>query len=547
MKQKKRTKAIAMILAFAMVFTFIPFMGTQETYAAQKTVTIDLTDGEQTYRGAEANAIYQFLMLAGRNNIITVYGHPGNGNQMELFLDVNKDNSDDVGITTEVYDGEAQILTLWRLDGCSQEGTLGLRSDNPGLYYNTIFLEFPDIQHVDIPVGKTKFIYLADGMKACTYDDAEAAAIYTLLMDPDTRLNGNGPKIRRDLASDGDYRAYNLFLDEDDVADVYAAFQFDENDVCLRASFQYLDGYDVYDEILVNLPPARLNYYGSLPVPNEYGLEYMYTNLIFNAQVPIDDMELELSRTTFSYNGKDQKPEVVKIGGKELTYGTDYVVNWHDKSSVEPGTYSMDIWARGHYRGALKATYRIDKLAQTVTLAKTAFTKTFGNAAFAIGAKTNGDGALKYSSNNANVAVVNSAGKVTIKGVGTAKITVYAAEGKHYTKSTGKTVTVKVNKGANPLAVKAKTATIKYKKLKNKNQKLAVGKVITFVKKGQGAMTYAKASGSKKITINKTTGKVTVKKGLKKGTYKVKAKVKAAGNANYNAAAKTVTFTVIVK
>ena len=96
--------------------------------------------------------------------------------------------------------------------------------------------------------------------------------------------------------------------------------------------------------------------------------------------------------------------------------------------------------------------------------------------------------------------------------------------------------------------MKAKTAKVKFSKLKKKSQKLAVSKVIKLTNKGQGAITYTKASGNKKITINKKTGKVTIKKGLKKGTYKVKVKVKAAGTANYKASpAKTVTFTIKVK
>jgi|GEM_PF-4996198 len=111
-----------------------------------------------------------------------------------------------------------------------------------------------------------------------------------------------------------------------------------------------------------------------------------------------------------------------------------------------------------------------------------------------------------------------------------------------------RTITWKIDKAANPLTIKAKTATVKYSKVKKKARTLAVGKVIAFTKKGQGKMTYTKASGNKKITINKTTGKVKVKKGLKKGTYKVKVKVQAAGNANYNASpVKTVTFKVKVK
>ncbi len=105
-----------------------------------------------------------------------------------------------------------------------------------------------------------------------------------------------------------------------------------------------------------------------------------------------------------------------------------------------------------------------------------------------------------------------------------------------------------INKAANPLNVAAKTATVKYAKVKKKAQTLAVGSVINFKKKGQGTMSYVKKSGNAKITINKKTGKVTVKKGLKKGTYKIKVQVKAGGNSNYKAsAAKNVTFTVKVK
>lgn len=105
-----------------------------------------------------------------------------------------------------------------------------------------------------------------------------------------------------------------------------------------------------------------------------------------------------------------------------------------------------------------------------------------------------------------------------------------------------------IKKAKNPLSIKGKKATVKYSKVKKKTQTLDVSKVISFTRKGQGKMTYTKASGNKKITINKKNGKVTVKKGLRKGTYKVKMKVKAAGNSNYKASSvKTVTFTVKVK
>ena len=143
-------------------------------------------------------------------------------------------------------------------------------------------------------------------------------------------------------------------------------------------------------------------------------------------------------------------------------------------------------------------------------------------------------------------------GTYTATKAGSYKATAKLKDTTNYTWADGtteaKTIAWTINKAANPLTIKAKTATVKYSNLQKKAQVLSVSKVITFTKKGQGTLTYTKSSGNKNITINKKTGKVTIKKGLKKGTYKVKVKVKAAGNTNYKASAvKTVTFSIKVK
>ncbi|MCR5208065.1 MAG: leucine-rich repeat domain-containing protein [Eubacterium sp.] len=104
----------------------------------------------------------------------------------------------------------------------------------------------------------------------------------------------------------------------------------------------------------------------------------------------------------------------------------------------------------------------------------------------------------------------------------------------------------KLPKKANALFVKPKSPTVKYAKLRKKNQTIARKNAIS-VTKAKGTVSYAKKSGNKNITINKKTGKITIKKGLKKGTYTLKVKVKAAGNAEYKAAVKTVTVKIKVK
>ncbi len=108
------------------------------------------------------------------------------------------------------------------------------------------------------------------------------------------------------------------------------------------------------------------------------------------------------------------------------------------------------------------------------------------------------------------------------------------------------TAAYKITKAANTLAVKAKTATVKYSKVKKKAQTLSSAKVLA-VSKAKGTVAYTKISGNGKIRIDKKTGEVTVKKGLKKNTYNIKVKVAAAGADCYKAASQTVTFKVKVK
>lgn len=130
------------------------------------------------------------------------------------------------------------------------------------------------------------------------------------------------------------------------------------------------------------------------------------------------------------------------------------------------------------------------------------------------------------------------------KNVGTYTVNVVAKD-KTYKGVTG-SATFKITKADNPLNVSGKTATIKSKNLKKKDQTLAVTKVIKTVKKGQGNVTYAKKSGDNRISINRTNGKVTVKKGTPVGTYPVTVNVTAAGKGGYNKGTKPVTFTVKV-
>lgn len=110
----------------------------------------------------------------------------------------------------------------------------------------------------------------------------------------------------------------------------------------------------------------------------------------------------------------------------------------------------------------------VAKAKQTVSVTKS-YTKTLGAKAFTL--KPSAKGTLVFKSSNTKVATVNTKGKVTIKGVGTTKITIYAKATSNYEQSSKVTVTIKVNpKGTTLKSVKSsakKKLTVKWKKNAN--------------------------------------------------------------------------------
>ena len=106
-------------------------------------------------------------------------------------------------------------------------------------------------------------------------------------------------------------------------------------------------------------------------------------------------------------------------------------------------------------------------------------------------------------------------------------------------------------KKANPIEVKGRKVTVKYRKLKKKAQSIKRSKALK-ISDAEGKLTYKKVSVSKKkysgkFKVNTRTGRITVKKGVKKGRYKLRVKVSAAGNNKYKAKAVIRTVTIKVK
>ena len=141
--------------------------------------------------------------------------------------------------------------------------------------------------------------------------------------------------------------------------------------------------------------------------------------------------------TSYTYDGTEKKPAVtVKSGTATLTENTDYTVAY--TNNINAGTATITVTGKGNYVGATgTATFTINKAAGSISYAATTINKTFGDAVFTNPLTKTGDGAVTYSSSNTAIATVNrTSGEVTLKGIGSATITVTVADGTNYTYAT---------------------------------------------------------------------------------------------------------------
>lgn len=196
------------------------------------------------------------------------------------------------------------------------------------------------------------------------------------------------------------------------------------------------------------------------------------------------------------------------------------------------GVGTTNILIRAHatneYTSAEKTiTVTVTKGKQTISV-KDSFNKKAGDPAFSLGATTDGDSKLTYTTSNKNVATVTSQGVVKPVGNGTAKITITAPATSHYKKAT-KTVTVTVGKGTQKISVSSVTKTADVGSF-NLGAKLTVGNgalsytssdksvatvsnkgVVTIHKAGVAVITV-KAAATSSFSEAKATAKITVKK-----------------------------------
>ena len=260
----------------------------------------------------------------------------------------------------------------------------------------------------------------------------------------------------------------------------------------------------------------------------------------------IADADVTFASPSFVYDGTTHEPEAtVVLGGATLTAGTDYTVAYAD--NTDAGTATVTVTGKGNYVGETTATFTIAKAKPVIAAGNKTVVAT---KSVKLGATVKGGaGALAYKSLNTKIATVSDTGVVRGVSAGTAKVTVSCAGDANH-EAASRTVTVTVSRADSTLIAKAKKAkvSVSRKKVAKKSLKLA-SNLTAGVAKGQ-QITFASASSkavAKKFKVDVNTGRVTVAKGTKKGTYTVKVKVMAKQNGVYKAAARTVSYKVVVK
>lgn len=171
--------------------------------------------------------------------------------------------------------------------------------------------------------------------------------------------------------------------------------------------------------------------------------------------VSIKSAKVVLSAASFTYNGKVQRPSIKTVGGKALKAGTDYTATWSNSSSKNAGTYTVTITGKGAYTGVTKATYKIARAGQKMTVKatkKTLKASKLKKKAWTISAITvkKQGGAVKYRklSGSSRLKINAKTGKITVrkntkKGTYKIKVKVTSAASTNY-KAASKNVTVKI-------------------------------------------------------------------------------------------------------
>lgn len=222
-----------------------------------------------------------------------------------------------------------------------------------------------------------------------------------------------------------------------------------------------------------------------------------------------------------TYTGKAQKPspEVKLVStGEKLVYGTDYTLSYENNTNA--GTAKVKIKGKGKYSGSVTKSFTIKKAEAKITVADKDINKEYSDTAFNLGASVTSGNKLVYKTSDSKIVTIGSTGKVTMKSVGKAEITVSMAESSNYVTPEPIKVKLKIEKAAKKIDLLYTYLNLPY----------GVPDFEKWATTSKGEQITYKSTDSNVAKVDKN-GKVVIK-----GTGLAKIKVKSAESNNYLAA-----------
>ena len=481
MKAMKAAKTAAIILSLAMIFSFMSFMGREKTYAMEikEQAYLDLTGYQTNYAGPAAAAAYWFIKEC-MDKGLPYMTYVNENHELKFYIvDLDRNGDYDIKVSPQFDGGEYVIgLTLEKDTGSNLNDQIGLALDseaygkyeqmsgssNPyGLQYffKKIFFEL-ESAHVEIQSDKR--IELFEGSH--TFEGLEGQAVH-LSLDAMAE-KGIIDKWTTGTITQGSF-VTEYDLDGNGSNDIKETYKVDRSSNTISRLGTYGP---VEEEFTVAATDELSAEMAQKTIFELQGVDHLYRSFIFSMVDPqqilppppyiysLDGVKVGLSKSSFTYNGKVQKPAIKTIDGKVLTEGTDYETVWSNAASKKAGSYKITIKGIGHYVGETVAVYKINKASNKLSVKGKAVTVSFAKlkksaktftASTVIKFTNKGQGKLTYKkmSGNSKIKVAKSTGKVTVKkglkkGTYTVKVTVKAAGDANYKASSPKKVTITV-------------------------------------------------------------------------------------------------------
>lgn len=236
--------------------------------------------------------------------------------------------------------------------------------------------------------------------------------------------------------------------------------------------------------------------------------------------------ELKLGQTSFTYNGKEQKPDII-LSNTALVEGTDYSVTYTNSSGeadscINAGKKTVTVAGKGNYQGKLTASYDINQadLAKVASMSLSATSYTFDGKAHKP-AVTVTVGSEKLSSGSYTVEYTNTKGQAVKCIDAGSRIATVTGKG-NYKGTLSADFTIKP-KSISSASVTLSTSTYAYNGKDRKpgvTVKIKLSSTVTLNKDKNYTVSYSsncKSIGSKTVTI-KGKGNYT---GSVKAAYKV--------------------------